>query len=151
MSDVYVYHFIEADGIPGSRVSSKQRATLETIKGKGEPVMESQIVVDHTELDRNGFLFDSIANAPMDDLADEIRSLKLRADSRDSDALELDESTAGEHKYMLSLESRELRNQARRLQKRHSVLAHGELAAEDSGNSSDTQSFAQFGDSPAVG
>jgi len=145
MSDVYVYYFIEAEGMPGSRAVSKQRAALETIKGKGEPIMESQIVVDHTELDRDGFLFDSVANAPMDDLANEIRSLKLRADSRDSDALELDESTAGEHKYMLSLESRELRNQARKLQKRR-----GELA-EDSANSSDTENFGLFADSAAIG
>jgi hypothetical protein len=146
MSDVYVYYFIEAKGMPGSRAISKQRAALKTIKGKGEPIMESQIVVDHTELDRDGFLFDSVANAPKDHLANEIRSLKLRADSRDSDALVLDESTAGEHKYMLSLESRELRNQARKLQKRH-----GEMAAEDTDNSRDTENFELFADSPAIG
>jgi hypothetical protein len=45
MTDVYVYYFTAG---PGGKDISSKRATLETIKGKGEPVMESQIVVDHT-------------------------------------------------------------------------------------------------------
>jgi hypothetical protein len=32
-------------------ILSKRRASLETIKDKGEAVMESQTVVDHTEVD----------------------------------------------------------------------------------------------------
>ena len=69
MSDVYVYHFMRR-GPAGENILSKRRATLETIKGKGEAVMESQIVVDHTEVDGNGFLIGGIDNEshPMDEL-----------------------------------------------------------------------------------
>jgi hypothetical protein len=37
-------------------------ATLEAIAGKGEPVLESQIVVDHTELDAEGFLLANVGD-----------------------------------------------------------------------------------------
>jgi hypothetical protein len=47
---------------------------------------------------------------------------------------------------MLSLESRELRNQARRLQKQHT-----ELMADESGGTSGTQGLAQFGGDPVTG
>ncbi len=50
MSDVYVYHFMRR-GPAGKNILSKRRATIETINGKGEAVMESQIVVDQTEVD----------------------------------------------------------------------------------------------------
>jgi len=47
MTDVYVYYFTRS-GPHGEKVLSKRRATLETINGRGQAVMESQIVVDHT-------------------------------------------------------------------------------------------------------
>ncbi len=127
MSDVYVYHFMRC-GPTGENILSKRRATLETIKGKGEAVMESQIVVDHTEVDGNGFLIGGIDNEshPMDELWAEIRSLERRANSRDSEALTLNESGEGARIYLLRLESRELRNQAQRLRKRRADSMSGE-------------------------
>jgi hypothetical protein len=109
MTDMYVYHFVGPEGSDGKDAHTARAATLEAIKGRGEPLMESQLVVDHSELDADGFL-----NA-FDNLWSEIRSLGLRAEARDTEALELNESTEGQRKYMLHLESRELRGQARRL------------------------------------
>jgi len=43
MSNVYIYHFL-CCGPSGEDILSKRGATLEAIKGKGEAVMESQIV-----------------------------------------------------------------------------------------------------------
>jgi hypothetical protein len=127
MSDVYVYHFMRC-GPTGENILSKRRATLETIKGKGEAVMESQIVVDQTEVDGNGFLIGGIDNEshPMDERWAEIRSLERRANSRDSEALTLNESGEGARIYLLRLESRELRNQAQRLRKRRADSMSGE-------------------------
>jgi hypothetical protein len=121
MTDVYVYYFT-AD--PGGKNISSKRATLEAIEGRGEPVMESQIVVDHTQLDGSGFLtvgvgYDSNA---VNDFSAQIHSLELRAASRDSEALALDDSTVAKDKYMLGLESRELRRQARNLKIRRTEL-----------------------------
>jgi hypothetical protein len=106
MSDMYVYHFMRR-GPAGENILSKRRATLETIKGKGEAVMESQIVVDHTEVDGNGFLIGGIDNEshPMDELWAQIRSLERRANSRDSEALTLNESREGARIYLLRVES----------------------------------------------
>jgi len=118
MTDVYVYYFMRR-GPAGENFLSKRRATLETINGRGEAVMESQIVVDHTEVDGDGFLIGGVGNEshPMDELWAQIRSLERRANSRDSEALELNESTEEDRRYMLRLESRELRKQAQRLRK----------------------------------
>ena len=147
MSDVYVYHFLRR-GPAGENILCKRRATLETIKGKGEAVMESQIVVDHTELDGNGFLVGGIDNEshPMDELWVEIRSLERRANSRDSEALTLDESGEGARVYLLGLESRELRKRAQRLRKQRADSMAGEL-----GNRIDSQVFVQFGGDPTTG
>src|ERR1700686_4201453 len=116
MSDVYVYYFMRR-GPAGENILSKRRATLETIKGKGEAVMESQIVVDHTEVDGNGFLIDGIDNEtyPMDELPAEIRSLDPRANSRDIEALTLNESGEGSPIYLLRVKIRELLYLAQRL------------------------------------
>jgi hypothetical protein len=140
MTDVYVYYFMRR-GPAGENILSKRRATLETINGKGEAVMESQMVVDHTEVDSNGFLIGGVCNElhPMDELWAQIRSLERRANSRDSEALKLNESTEGARKYMLGLESRELRNQAQRLKKQRADLMAGELD-----NRIDAQVFVQF-------
>jgi hypothetical protein len=56
MSDAYVYYFSSWDADSGENSVSARRATLEAIIGRGDAIMESQIVVDHTELDANGFL-----------------------------------------------------------------------------------------------
>jgi hypothetical protein len=148
MTDVYVYYFMRRPGPVGGNILSKRRATLETIKGKGEAVMESQIVVDHREVDGNGFLIDGVGNAshPMDELWAQIRSLELRANSRDSEASELNEGTEGDRKYMLGLESRELRAQAQGLRKLRTGLLVDMLS-----NRSDAQDFVQYGASPATG
>src|ERR1700730_2823124 len=128
MTDVYVYHFMRR-GPAGENILSERWATLETIKGKGEAVMESQIVVDHTEVDDNGFLIGGIGNEshPMDELWAQIRSLERRADSRDSEALTLSESDEGARIYLLHVESRELRNQAKSLKKQRADAMAGEL------------------------
>ena len=141
MSDVYVYHFMRR-GPASENILSKRRATLGAIKGKGEAVMESQIVVDHTEVDGNGFLIGGIGNEshPMDELWAQIRSLERRANSRDSEALTLNESHEGARIYLLGLESRELRNQAQSLRKQRADSMAGEL-----GNRFDSQVFVQFG------
>src|SRR6202035_5256008 len=141
MSDVYIYHFMRR-GPAGENILSKRRATLETIKSKGEAVMESQIVVDHTEVDGNGFLIGGVGNEshPMDEVWAQIRSLERRANSRDSEALTLSESIEGQRIYMLHLESRELRNQAQRLRKLRADSMVGAI-----GNRSDAQDFVQLG------
>jgi hypothetical protein len=148
VTDVYVYYFMRCRVPAGEKILSRRRATLETIKDKGEAVMESQIVVDHTEVDDNGFLIGGVGNAshPIDDLWAEIRSLERRANSRDSEALSLNEGGEGQRIYSLRLESRELRNQAQRLKKQRAESTAGEL-----GDRSDSQDFLPFGGSPATG
>jgi hypothetical protein len=120
VTDVYVYYFMRYGGPDGEKILSKRRATIEAITGKGDEVdMESQIVVDHTEVDENGFLVGGVGNGshPMDELWAQIRSLERRANSRDGEALTLNESGEGQRIYLLRLESRELRSQAQRLKK----------------------------------
>jgi hypothetical protein len=131
MADVYVYYFMRCHGTAGEKIRSKRRATLETIKNMGEPVMESQIVVDHTEVDRNGFLIGGVDSEshPMDERWARIRSLERRANSRDYEALQFNDSSDASRKYVLSLESRELRNQARELKKHRADLMVMELGA----------------------
>jgi hypothetical protein len=148
MTDVYVYYFLRCRGPGGVNVLSERRATLEAIEGKGEAVMESQIVVDYTEVDGNGFLIGGAGNQshPADELWAQIRSLERRANSRDSEALKLNESMEGERKYMLNLESRELRKQAQSLKKQCTDLMIGELS-----NRRNPQDFAQFEGSPTAG
>jgi hypothetical protein len=148
MTDVYVYYFMRCRGPTGENILSKRRATLETIEGKGEAVMESQIVVDHTEVDDNGFLIGGVGNEshPMDGLWAQIRSLERRANSRSSEALALDESAECQRIYMLRLESRELRNQAQSLRRQRADSMAGEL-----GYRSDAQDFPPFGGSLATG
>ena len=109
--------------------------------------MESQIVVDHTEVDGNGFLVGGVDEShPMDELWAQIRSLERRANSRDAEALELSESTEGDRRYMLHVECRELRKQAQRLRQQRADSMAGEF-----GNRSDAQVFAKFGGDPTTG
>jgi hypothetical protein len=113
MTDKYVYQFTGPFGPGGEIALSARAATLEAIQGRGEPVMASQIVVDQTEVDGDGFLVRfGISTNPIDNLWSLIRSLKLRAESRDAEALQLNEGSDGERKYMLQMESKELRRQA---------------------------------------
>jgi hypothetical protein len=147
VTDVYVYYFMRCRAPVGEKILSKRRATLETIKGHGEAVMESQIVVDHTEVDGNGFLMGGVGNEshPLAELWAEIRSLERRANSRDSEALTLNEGGDRQRIYSLRLESRELRNQAQRLKKQRAESMAGEL-----GDRSDAQDFLPFEGSPAT-
>ncbi len=117
MTDAYIYYFTLRDSTTGEEILSSRRATLAAIKGVGKPIMESQTVVDMSEIDPDGFFtHGNSAGSPLpSDVTNEIRSLQLRADSRDIAALKLNDATEGEHKYMLQLESRELRSQAHKL------------------------------------
>jgi len=147
MTDVYVYRFTSRDGPSDEDARPRRRATLEAIKDIGDPIMESQIVVDDAELDANGFFWGSVANDShaTADVTNEIKSLNLRAASRDAEALNLDEAAGGAHKYMLQLESRELRKQAEMLQRQC------EFSAAESNNHSDALDFAHLGSSPTAG
>jgi hypothetical protein len=140
MSDLYVYHFIAPDGPDGGPKLSTRAATLEAIKGIGTPIMESQIVVDHTEVDREGFLIGTAENdsPAMNDLAAQICSLEVRAVSRDNAA---SASADGIEQYMLSLESRELRKQARILRIPPAEVGNGETSERP-----ETRDFPQFRD-----
>ncbi len=127
MSDIYVYHFIAPNGPGGGPQLSTRAATLEAIKGVGTPIMESQIVVDHTEVDAAGFLIGTAANdsPAMNSVAAQICSLEVRAVSRDNAA---SASVDGIEQYMLSLESRELRKQARILKSPPAESGSGEAS-----------------------
>jgi hypothetical protein len=135
--DVYIYYFKTSNGPNDRNILSTRPATLDAIKGRGEPVMESQIVVDHTELDADGFLLTARGNDSnaIDDIAFQIWSLEVRAASRDNAALA---SADRIEQYMLSLESRELRKEARNLKSRRTDKAR-ELSRR-----ADSTDFAQF-------
>jgi hypothetical protein len=128
MTDAYVYFFLVRNGSSREKVRSQRRATLDAIKYRGEPLMETQIVVDHTELDANGFVGVGVGREPagVAELTSQIKSIELRAVSRDLAALKLDEGTQGKEIYMLSLESRELRLQAKQLKKRRADMLDAE-------------------------
>jgi hypothetical protein len=118
MSDVSVYFFMRRNGPGDQEVLSKRRATLEAIKDRGEPVMQSLRVVDHTEVDRNGFLIGGACTEAHPELWPEIRSLESRAKARDDEALKIAADGDSERRRTLQLESLELRNQARVLKAR---------------------------------
>ena len=121
MTDVSVYYFMRHGGLGDKELLSKRRATLETIKYRGEAVMQSRRVVDHTEVDGNGFLIGGASDASHPELWPEIRSLETRAKSRDDEALKIAEhaeGAQGDRRRMLQRESLELRNQARVLRAR---------------------------------
>jgi hypothetical protein len=138
MSDAYIYYFMECEDATGENTLSKRPATLEAIKGKGEPIMESQIVVDDSELDGAGYLNarDGRDSYEVNDLSAQIWSLEVRAASRDIEASKLTDGTEGKDKYMLSLESRELRGQARKLKsRRRELLADQRSTPSETGDS----------------
>jgi CHAD domain-containing protein len=119
-----VYYFMRRGSPSGVESLSKRRATLETIRGMGEPVMESRLVVDHTEVDANGFLTGRASedSHPVHNLWAQARSLESRASSRDFEAQKLEGLADGEHRNRLREESRELRDQAEALRKRLSAI-----------------------------
>jgi hypothetical protein len=117
MPDAFVYYFLIRDRSTGRLVSSKRRATLEAIKSNGEPLLESKMAVDDSEVDALGFLVRSVGgNDPADELWGEIRSLRLRADAREREATPLNDDSDRERKLILCAESLELRSRADRLQ-----------------------------------
>jgi hypothetical protein len=139
MSDVYIYHFITPAGPDGESRMSARPATLEAIKHRGTPIMDTQIVVDHSEVDPDGFLTATAANdsPALNDFSAQIASLNARAASRDGEAIA---NSNGADKYMLGLESRELRKQARNLN-----IERAELVASEASDRADAAAFAQVG------
>jgi hypothetical protein len=116
MSDVSVYYFMRPGGAGDEKLISKRRATLEAIKDRGEAVMPSRRIVDHTEVDGNGFLIGGASEShPVDELWPQIRSLELRAESRDVEALKILDGAQSQRRQTLHSESLELRNQAQTL------------------------------------
>ena len=131
MPDAFVYYFLIRDRSTGMLVSSNRRATLAAIKNKGVPLLESQMAVDDSELDATGFLVGRSVggSAATDELWGEIRSLRLRADSRDREARQLNDGVDRERKLLLGAEIAELRNRADRLQQliqKHNDRASGQ-------------------------
>jgi hypothetical protein len=133
MTDVFVYYFLRPSTSGGEESLSNRRATLETIRGKGEAVMQSQRIVDHTEVDGNGFVIGGTGNDShsVDELWPQIRSLELRAKSRDAEALKIPEGSEIARKQVLHLESLELRNQARILKARVDGMKAENLRSQD--------------------
>jgi hypothetical protein len=93
--------------------------------------MESQLVVDESEIDGAGFLIASIGfgSHKVTVLSAQIKSLELRAASRDRLAQSMNPIADDAAMYMLRLESRHLRLQARRL-----VIERAEIMADESGH-----------------
>jgi hypothetical protein len=129
VGDVYVYCFFPFAlvGATGSRSTSA--ATLAAIEKIGIPIMESQVVVDRSEVNGEGFLVATvgIGSPQITRLNSQIKSLELRAASRDRQALSMDVGGDGPAIYMLNLESRYLRQQTQRL-----AIERAELLAEES-------------------
>ena len=115
MADIYVYYFSVRDRATGRVGISKRRATLEAIRTLGEPVLESRLIVDSSEVDSGGFLISrQEISTQVDEIWCEIRSLRLRAKSRALEAQQLGESDA-ERRQVLCGESIELMMRANRL------------------------------------
>jgi hypothetical protein len=113
VSDVHIFYFMIWDRATGGNVLFARPATLEAIMGRGEPVLESQMVVDHTDLDANGFL---ITGAGDDSPAFDDQAAQ---DGRDSEALESHRSAPGNDEYLHNPDSRAPRTQSPPLKKQH--------------------------------
>jgi hypothetical protein len=141
MSDVYVYNFYPFV-VGGERQSrSLCSATLTTIEAIGTPIMESQGVVDASQLTTEGYLVPPAGFGPHEitQLNAEIKSLEIRAEARDLLAHSLDAGADEATIYMLSLESRHLRRQAQKL-----TIQRSEKLAAESGHISETMAFAHL-------
>ena len=99
---------------------------MEAIKDWGIAVMESRRIVDHTEVDGNGFLIGGASDESdsVGELWPRIRSLESRARSRTEEALGMIEVAQGDRKAALLLESFELRNEARVLREQVDPTRH---------------------------
>jgi hypothetical protein len=141
MSDVYVYNFYPFT-VGGEKQSrSLFSATLTTIEAIGTPIMESQGVVDASQLTTEGYLVPPPGFEPHEitQLSAEIKSLEIRAEARDLLAHSLDAGADEAAIYMLSLESRHLRRQAQKL-----TIQRSEILAAVSGHISESMAFAQL-------
>jgi hypothetical protein len=110
--------------------------------------MESQIVVDHTEVDDNGYVrgHEVDESHPAELLWSQITSLERRAKSRDDEAILLNDASDAKGKYLLALESRELRKQATRLRAQRLDSLTGGVTGR-----SDSCIFSDFSDDPITG
>jgi hypothetical protein len=128
VGDVYVYHFFPFAVGGALSLRSLLAATLPAIEKIGHPIMESQLVVDESEIDGEGFLIASVGFTPhtITILSAQIRSLELRAASRDRQVQSMDSISDSAAMYMLRLESRHLRLQAKQLGIERSGFLAGE-------------------------
>jgi hypothetical protein len=138
MSDVYVYNFYPF-AVGSERPSrSLLSATLTTIETIGIPIMESQDVVDESQVTTEGYLVPSagFGSHEITQLSAEIKSLELRAAARDLQAHSMDAGADEAAIYMLSLESRHLRRQAQKL-----TIQRSEILAAEAGHISESMAF----------
>jgi hypothetical protein len=93
--------------------------------------LQSRRVVDHTEVDGNGFLIGGTSGESHPELWPQIRSLESRAKSRDGEALKIVGVAESDRRQTLHLESLELRNQARALKTRVGRIKADKLRNQD--------------------
>ncbi len=134
MSDVYVYNFYPFAAGGERHLRSLSYATLTAIETIGTPIMESQAVIDASQLSADGHLLPFVESGSLEfsRLSAEIRSLEIRAAARDRLANSMDAKADEAAIYMLSLESRHLRQQSHRL-----TVHRAEILAAESGHISD--------------
>jgi len=139
VSDVYVYNF-HRFAVGGERPSrSLFSAALTAIENIGTPIMESQAVVDTSQLNAEGYFMPSagFGSPEITQLSADIKTLEIRAAARDLLAQSMD---AGADEaatiYMLSLESRHLRRQAQKL-----TIQRSEMLAAESGHIGESMAF----------
>jgi hypothetical protein len=117
MSDVYVYHFYPLETGGARSYRSMFAATLAAIEKMGHPIMESQLVVDASEVNAEGVLGPAVGfgSSRIMRLSASIKSLELRAEARNLQAISMNANSDGAAIYMLSLESSHLRQEAKKL------------------------------------
>jgi hypothetical protein len=138
MADVRVYRFVPHPTARLPALPSLGPATLDAISAIGHPIMESEFVVDSSELDARGFLASPVAfgSSEITALTTKIRSLELRAASRDRCAQSMRSDCDEEQVQMLNRESRCLRAQEREL-----TIRRAKLLADEAGHISTTMAF----------
>lgn len=138
MGDVYVYDFYPF-AVGGERsLRAPFSATLKAIESIGTPIMESQLVVDASQVTVDGRLISSTAfcSVEITRLSAEIRSLELRAAARELLILSLNADRDGAAIDVLSMESSHLRLQAQGL-----VIHRSDTLARESGHISEIMAF----------
>jgi hypothetical protein len=90
---------------------------LAAIEKMGRPIMESQIVVDASEVSAEGLLGAAIAcgSSKITRLSASIKSLELRAEARNLQAISMNANSDGAAIYIMSLEISHLRQEAKKL------------------------------------